>query len=229
MFPKPSKERPPDWPATEQSAYIKAIERFLLFLTCRYHIEGHENIPAEPPYIVASNHMSIWDIPAMHYPFPDNTVGMAARKYQQSRFAFIFHMYPLIWVSQFSADRQALRDAITVLKHGVSIAIAPEGTRSRSKGLIKGTGGVAFIANRTNVPIVPGVVWGQEKILRHPRPKVTVRIGKPFRLPEGRAKGDQLEAYSERVMCALAALLPKEYHGEYAGNPLIDEMREIVT
>jgi hypothetical protein len=71
-------------------------------------------------------------------------------------------------------------------------------------------------------------VWGTEKLLKHPRPAVRVVIGKPYRLPEGRAKGDQLAEYTDRIMCAIAALLPEQYHGVYAGHPLIEEMRPLV-
>lgn len=225
FYPAPAE----DWPATRQFRFIKPVERTLVFLFCRYHVVGRENIPAEPPYVVTSNHMSYWEVPLLHYPFPDNTVGMAARKYRKPVWRPIFAMYPLIWVTQFSADRGALRSAVKVLENGRSIAIAPEGTRSKTGALIQGTSGAAFLANRANVPILPAVAWGQEMIGRRLRPKVTVRIGKPYRLPEGRAKGDQLEAYAERIMCAMAALMPEKYHGVYAGNPLIDEMREIVT
>jgi 1-acyl-sn-glycerol-3-phosphate acyltransferase len=223
------KDRPADWPASAHWPYIRQVERILLLLVCRYHIEGRENIPTERPYLIISNHMSYWDVPVMHYPFPADAIGMAAQKYKGTWKETAFELYPVIWVEQFSADRQALRDALRVLRDGAIVAIAPEGTRSHTESLLPGTGGVAYIATRANVPILPAVGWGQERILKHPRPKVMVRIGKPFRLPEGRAKGDQLEAYTERIMCALAALLPGKYHGAYAGNPLIDEMREIVT
>jgi 1-acyl-sn-glycerol-3-phosphate acyltransferase len=219
---------PDDWPASPESPYIKPVMRALMFVLCDYRVYGKENLP-EAPYIVVSNHLSFFDIPAVNLPTPFGTVGLAARKYQDTWMRWLFELFPIIWVTQFSADRTALRDAITVLKHGVPLGVAPEGTRSQTGGLIEGRSGVAFIANRTNVPIVPCGVQGTEKILKHPRPLVVARFGKPFRLPEGRAKGDQLDAYTERIMCAIAALLPETYHGVYAGNPLIDEMRAIVT
>jgi len=58
---------------------------------------------------------------------------------------------------------------------------------------------------------------------------VTVRIGRPFYLPEERVTGKELDYQTERIMCAIAALLPEQYHGIYAGNPLIEEMRAIVS
>lgn len=219
---------PPDWPASSESRWAKPLTRLVLGLVARYEVIGRENIP-EPPFLLVSNHMSFWDIPAINYPTPFGTAGMAARKYKGRWLEALFELYPVIWVEQFSADRKALRDAITVLKGGVALGIAPEGTRSKVGKLIEGRGGAAFIATRADVPIVPAAVWGTEKVLKRPRPKVVARFGKPFRLPPGRAKGDDLDRYTEQIMCAIAALLPEEYHGYYAGNPLIEEMRKIVT
>jgi 1-acyl-sn-glycerol-3-phosphate acyltransferase len=216
------------WPATPGSRWAKPLSRLLLTLVCRYQVIGRDNIPAEPPYIIVSNHMTYWDVPVINTPPPVPVIGLAARKYQGTWKERYFTMFPLIWVDQFSADRRALQDAITVLKRGGVLGLAPEGTRSRSGQLIQGRSGVAFIATRAEVPIVPACLYGTEKILKRPRPTVVARFGKPFRLPEGRAKGDQLDAYTERIMCAIAALLPEPYHGVYAGNPLIEEMRQIV-
>jgi 1-acyl-sn-glycerol-3-phosphate acyltransferase len=217
------------WPATPGRPWIKTATRLLLRIVCNYEIIGRENLDLDPPYILVANHMSYWDIPVVYSAPPIPAVGMAARKYQGTWKESFFTLFPLIWVEQFSADRRALQDAITVLKGGWALGLAPEGTRSKTNSLSQGRPGVAFIATRANVPIVPGSICGSEKILKRPRPHVVARFGKPFRLPEGRAKGDALDAHTERIMCAIAALLPEEYHGFYRGNPLIDEMRQIVT
>ncbi len=219
--------RPTNWPATQESRWARPLTRLLMHALSRYEVLGTEHIP-EPPFLLVSNHMSFFDIPAVHLPAPEGTVGMAAKKYKGSRLEPLFSLYAVIWVEQFSPDLSALRDAITVLRGGVALAMAPEGTRSRTGQLLQGRAGAAFIATRADVPIVPVGVWGTEKVLKRPRPKVTVRYGRPFRLPKGRAKGAQLEAYTEQIMCAIAALLPPSYHGYYAGHPRIQEMRALV-
>ncbi|NLX09314.1 MAG: 1-acyl-sn-glycerol-3-phosphate acyltransferase [Chloroflexi bacterium] len=219
--------RPADWPATEQSRWSIPISRLIMFLLSRYHVEGRENLP-DPPYVFVSNHLSYFDIPATIPVTPPGIVGLAARKYKGTWMEPFFRLNALIWVTQFSADREALRAGLRVLEAGVVLGVAPEGTRSRTGGLIQGRSGAAFLATRANVPVVPAALYGTEKVLKHPRPKVIARVGKPFRLPEGRAKGEALEEYTERIMCAIAALLPEQYHGVYAGNPLIEEMAQIV-
>lgn len=227
--PEQSTQGGADWPASPESRWAKPLSWLFLRAFSRYRVIGKENIPSSGPYLMVSNHLSYWDIPAMNYSIPFGAVGLAARKYRNTWKRPFFELYAVIWVTQYSADREALRAAMSVLKQGGRMAIAPEGRRSETNALIEGTDGAAYLATRTNVPIVPGAVWGTERMFKHPRPVVTARFGKPFTLPEGRAKSDQLKEYTTRIMCALAALLPEEYHGVYAGHPLIDEMRAIVT
>lgn len=224
----PPPGKPANWPASSESRFARPLARLMLTLLSNYRVIGKENLP-DPPYIVVSNHLSYFDVPAMNLPTPFGSIGLAARKYKDTFWEPFFQLYPLIWVEQESADLSALRDAITVLKGGAVLAIAPEGHRSRTGALIQARDGIAFIATRANVPIVPSAIWGTEKILKRPRPTVTARIGKPFRLPEGRAKGPELAEYTEQIMCAIAVLLPEKYHGVYAGNPHIEKMRPIVT
>jgi len=201
--------------------------KIAIHLLARVEVEGQEHIPA-PPLLVTANHLSYFDVAAMTPYLPPGIIGLAAEKYRGTWMEPLFRANALIWVRQFSADRDALKKALMVLEHGAALAIAPEGTRSKTGGLIQGREGAAFLATRANVPIVPAVVWGTEKVLKRPRPRVHIRIGRPYRLPEGRAKGPQLAEYTERIMCALAALLPEEYRGVYRDHPLIEEMAEIV-
>jgi 1-acyl-sn-glycerol-3-phosphate acyltransferase len=201
--------------------------RILMHLLSRYRVTGRENIP-QPPFLATSNHLSYFDVPAVAGSMTMNIPALAAKKYKGTWMEPLFRVGGPVWIEQESPDREALMIVLKVIKRGSPFAIAPEGHRSRTGVLTEGKEGAAFIATRANVPIVPWVMWGTEKILKQIRPQVRVRIGKPYRLPEGRAKGDALKEYTERIMCAIAALLPEEYHGVYAGNPLIEEMGAIV-
>jgi 1-acyl-sn-glycerol-3-phosphate acyltransferase len=67
-------------------------------------------------------------------------------------------------------------------------------------------------------------IWN--KWLRGVRPKVSVRIGKPFSIPEefppDRNKREKmLSDTGNDIMCHIAALLPEDRHGNYAGNQKI--------
>jgi len=196
----------------------------------RYHVIGKHNIPRDEQFLMTANHLSYFDVPAIAAALDKQTwlIAFAAKKYKGTLMEPFFRMGSVVWVEQDSPDRRAIVEALNLIKAGYNFGIAPEGHRSRTKALLKGTEGAAFLATRANVQILPVGIWGTERILKHPRPKVTVVFGKPYRLPEGRAKGEQLAEYTDRIMCAIAALLPESYHGVYAGHPLIEEMKTIV-
>ena len=108
-----------------------------------------------------------------------------------------------------------------LFRSGGIFAIAPEGMRSLTGQLQAGKTGVAYLATRTGVPIVPVAMWGTEAVFanfrRLRRTAVTFAVGEPFSLPvDPRAKGAKLEEYTELIMRRLAALLPPEYRGVYA-------------
>jgi 1-acyl-sn-glycerol-3-phosphate acyltransferase len=88
---------------------------------------------------------------------------------------------------------------------------------------------VAFIALRSNAVMLPVGISGTEKI-RHKyqgsdkklfyRPRVTVNIGQPFRLPpvNGKPSRADLVTSTETVMKSIADLLPEDYRGVYRSD-----------
>jgi 1-acyl-sn-glycerol-3-phosphate acyltransferase len=198
--------------------------RILLHALSDFNVEGRQNFPTEGGYIICGNHLSYVDGLAMGAGMIHDVVGFAAKKYQKKAFGLLFRLGAPLWIEQESPDRRAIQQAIHALKSGRPLGIAPEGTRSKSGVLQQGKEGAAYIATRANVPIVPTAMWGTENVFKQLRPTVQVVYGKPFRLPKGRAKTEDLKDYTEMIMCAIAALLPEEYHGYYAGNTRIEEM-----
>lgn len=209
----------------------RQIARLLHMTFLNLKVYGREFIPTDQQVLVTFNHLNYMDVPVLAAQFDPKTnwpAGFSAKKYRGTWLELFFRIGSPIWVEQDSADREALLTATTLIKKGHNIVIAPEGTRSRTGQLGQAKGGAAYLANRNNLPILPAAVWGTEKAFKNVRPRAYVRFGKVYHLPEGRARGAALDALSERIMCALAALLPEAYHGVYRGNPLIEEMRELV-
>ena len=184
----------------------------------------------EPPYIIIANHMSYWDSLPSTAIIKDPPGILTAKKYQGRMLGNLvqFFLSP-IWIEQASPDRAALREALTTLEAGYPIALSPEGTRSRTGALREPLDGAAFLIHKANVPVVPLGLSGTDRLFKALRPRVEARIGKPFRLPEVKRPGkEQLRQDTDRLMCAIAALLPERYHGVYAGHPMIEEMRALV-
>ena len=125
-------------------------------------------------------------------------------------------------VNRGAGDRQALRTAFDVLDAGLALLIAPEGHRSENTALGEAHEGIAYVAQRAHVPIVPVAISGTEQfkynIKRFKRTTVTYRFGQPFYLEAGeeRANSDLLKQMTQEAMYQLAALLPPEQRGLYA-------------
>ena len=202
---------------------MRAAMKVLLPLIMRLRIVGREHFPAEPPYILAMNHLSIFDAPVLLITCPHTIRALAADKHKRNPiYCPLLVIMRAIWVRRGEPDREALRQALGVLKQKGVLGIAPEGTRSHEKhALQQGKVGVAYLATRADVPIVPIGIAGTEQVkrnvLRLRRTDVQVVVGKPQRLPSaGRVRSAQLEEYTELIMQRLAALLPEEYRGVYA-------------
>jgi 1-acyl-sn-glycerol-3-phosphate acyltransferase len=188
----------------------------------RYRVVGVENIPAEGTTIFAMNHLHLLDPCAAGAAVTRQVVVMAADKWLTNWFVRSFlNGVGTIYVRRGEADRAALRASLEVLNAGGAMALAPEGTRSRRGTLQRAKPGIAYLATRTNAMIVPVACWGVENLSdwkRLKRPSCTVAIGVPFRHEyPGKATSEQLQAYADEIMIRVAALLPEQYRGVYAG------------
>ena len=198
----------------------RAIIVVLVRTLYRYRVTGRENVPAEGPTILALNHIHMFDPGAIVTAVRRRIYTMAAAKWRENGFINAFlRIAGTIYVRRGEVDRRALRDALRVLTDGQVLAIAPEGTRSRGKGLGRAKPGVAYLASRTASTIVPIAFWGIERLSewrRLRRPTLNVVIGKPFRLPVGKdAGGERLQELSDQIMVRIGTMLPEDYRGAY--------------
>ena len=188
------------------------------------HVEGLEHLPVEGPVVLAVNHLSMMDVPLALTVLPRHATMMAAEYLKRSRLMdwFLAGLGEAIYVARGTGDIDAVERAIDVLRCGRILALAPEGTRSRTGGLGRGQTGAAYLATQTGAPIVPLVAWGQERMgdswRRFRRAPIAVRIGPPVHLPSGPASSASLRDYTDLIMQALAAELPPEYRGAYLGH-----------
>lgn len=210
---------------TTQYETARVIVRLLANILTRGVVaEGKEYVPKTGPFILAMNHLSFLDAPIMCITVPQPLNWFVGERYQNHTFTPIIKITGAIFVRRGEIDREALRQATAALQDGKPLAVAIEGTRSTSGGLAEGKTGVAYLATRTNVPILPTAVWGTEEIgpawhMWRRGGHTHIRFGQPFTLPEGRARSADLEHYTEDIMTRLAALLPEQYRGVYRDHP----------
>lgn len=152
----------------------------------RLEVEGLEHVPETGSFVLAPVHRSNADFALV--------LSVTRRRMRYMGKAGIWK-YKVLWpvfdalggfpVSRGVADRAALRTCIGVIETGEPLVLFPEGTR-RSGPIVEDLfDGVAYVASRTGVPIIPVGIGGSERALakgkKLPRPvKVTVLVGPPM-------------------------------------------------
>lgn len=210
------------------------IARLIIRLTTRLEIHGLENIPAVGSYVIASNHLGRLDPVLIYYVSGRRDIIMlVAEKYGKYRLIRWFvKQLDGIFVDRFGADFGAVREALSRLRKGGVLVLAPEGTRSKTGALIEGKPGVSYMAAKAEAPIIPVAIIGTEdahvvaNLKRMQRPVVVARAGKSFRLPplKGKDRDQALLEYTDEIMCRIATLLPPGYRGVYAEHPRLMEL-----
>ena len=188
----------------------------------RLDVAGLEHLPRTGGCILAINHLSMADVPVVLSVLPRRTIMLASDHLRQSRMMdwFLSDLGDAIYVRRGEGDVDALERGLAVLRAGGMLGLGPEGTRSREGALTVGRTGIAYLAAQAGVPIVPLAAWGQERMPSHwrafRRAPVAVRVGEPIRLGDGATDATRLREHTDRVMRAIAAMLPAEYRGVYA-------------
>ena len=205
---------------------------FLFTLLSRLEVGGLENIPRSGGVILAANHLSRLDSPLVFSVVErgDITALVAVKYHRNWLLRPLIEAVHGIWIDRERADFHALREAREYLHNGGALGIAPEGTRSRTGALKEAKTGVAYLAHKAGVPVIPVAIWGTEaaisSLFRFHRPEIHVRFGPPFCLAV-LAPGDRsavLQGNTDEIMCRIAALLPLAYRGVYAIHPRLQEL-----
>jgi 1-acyl-sn-glycerol-3-phosphate acyltransferase len=162
---------------------------------------GRENIPAEGPVLMVSNHQSHFDPPV---------VGIGCRR-QMNYLArtTLFSIWPLGWfirsLDAIPIDREGVglagvKESLRRLKRGEMVLIFPEGTRSCDGEIAPFRAGFTALAARSHAAILPVAVEGAydawPRWRKFPRlGRIRVRYGQPI-LP------DEVARLSERELAA---------------------------
>ena len=211
---------------------LQSIFRFLLTRLARVEFCGLEHLPPSGPIIVATNHMSRMDTLYLFInPARPDITALVADKYQKYPvFNWILNTAGIIWLDRSKADFGAFRLAVDVLKGGVSLGIAPEGTRSTTGQLQAGKQGTALLALKAGVPVVPVGISGSEEYFRRlltlRRPNLRLTFGPAIHLPplDRDNREESLQKMTDEIMCRIAILLPEKYWGYYHDHPRLKEM-----
>jgi 1-acyl-sn-glycerol-3-phosphate acyltransferase len=173
--------------------------RVVEVLDIKLTVDGIERVPPGRAYVYMSNHQSHLDIPMLYATLPSPTIRMLGKKelFQIPMWGRALRAAEFIEVDRSNHVRaiQSIERAARMVRDGVSIYLAPEGTRSRDGRIGKLKKGGFHLAIETGAPIVPVAIRGTIAIL--PRGSrvartgraVDITIGSPIAV-DGRAMPD---------------------------------------
>jgi 1-acyl-sn-glycerol-3-phosphate acyltransferase len=209
------------------------LARFGLSSVARVRLEAHTDFPREGPLIIVGNHLSNADPPLVVgwlTPVLGRPMHILAKEALfVGPVGTLLRSQGVTPVRAGGSDIEAYRAARAVLERGDVLCIFPEGTRSRTGQLQAPKPGVALLATREQVPILPIGISGTDLFLgpdrRFPRlgTRITLRVGRPFTLSldPSLSRRQALQAASDEIMRRLAGLIDERNRGQY--EPLVDD------
>lgn len=147
-------------------------------------VDGEEHLWSQRPAVFLFNHQSAMDTVIMAKLIRHDVVGIAKKEIKKQPFLGpALAMTGTVFIDRDSKEAPAdlLQPAVEALGKGLSVAVAPEGTRSKNEKLGAFKPGAFHLAKQAGVPIVPIIIHNaldalpnHARIIRPAEVKVTV-------------------------------------------------------
>jgi len=189
-------------------------------------VVGRENLPPAGAYLVAPVHRSYvdWLIVARITGRRRLRYIAKAEIWKSKIVGRLLESLGVFPVNRSGADREALERCRQVLAGGEPLVMFPEGTRRSGPVVSDLREGVAYLAIRAGVPVVPVGIGGTEQAMPRgsalPRPhRVEVVIGEPIWPPAGDGvDSSETEAAHPRKPGRVSRRAMKEFSDEIAAG-----------
>ncbi len=184
---------------------------FRTVIPVKYH--NAENLrKMDAPYILMSNHVSMLDPFVLAIAAPKHQIRFIAKKeiWKVGIVAWFANELKAIPVDRHNTDMEAMRACMRVTREGNVLGIFPEGTRHHKGLMTELESGVAMIALRAKVPLVPMYITGKLCPFR----PLHVYVGQPIVMDDLRDAGINTE-----TCAALLGRITKTYAALEAARP----------
>jgi len=195
---------------------LQFILRIVFAVYGRLSVRGLENLPEKGPFIIASNHLSLADAPAvmatLPWPIASHTFSLGTTDFfggsVSSKIAGLVNVIP---VDMDARLYSAMQLSAHVLRQGKILCIFPEGSRSRNGEIKEFKKGVGIIAKELDIPLIPVAIQGTYEMLppgkNMPKPaKVTITFGKAI-YPDSRDYDEIVKTLYQEIVKMLRPAL----------------------
>jgi 1-acyl-sn-glycerol-3-phosphate acyltransferase len=204
--------------------FARPVFRILFRILSRVEIVGLDHIPRRGSYLVACNHITIYEPPLVLAFWPSALeVAAAIDVFDRPQQGPLVRWYGSMPVHRGEFDRRLIESMVAMLHAGRSVLIFPEGGRTHSPGLRLAWQGTSYVAARAGVDVIPVGVTGTEvlgeAIHQHRRTEVKMIVGQPLHTPaidlRSPDRKRSLQGHTEQIMRGIADLLPESHRGVY--------------
>lgn len=152
-----------------------SVIKSMIYSTCRFiawaglktffgaKVVDVENVPAEGPLLIVSNHQSYLDPPVIGAFIGQRQVAFVARQglFRTRLFGWLISSLNAIPIREDGqSDTTAIKTSISILARGHALVIFPEGQRTPNGALRPFKRGTALLLKRAKCPVLPVAVEG---------------------------------------------------------------------
>lgn len=213
------------WPFDKSRRIVHELSRILVRIfyavppLWKFRVTGREYIDRRKPYVIVVNHQAGLDIPTLYF-VPLNFRWVSKREvFKVPFFGQFLLLHGDICINRghaTAAMEKVIRDGKLWLSRGASVAIFPEGTRSKDGEIHRFKAGAFLLAREAGVPILPVVLDGTRtligpKAMFNWRNRITVRVLPPVGADEVAASDPKLlgDRVHDRMVRALGQIRNK--------------------
>ena len=185
--------------------FVVVLAKILTFIMYRTKVSGAANIPKEGAFLLCGNHISAYD-PIILAAISKRPLHFMAKKelFKFRPLGAFLRSVGAFPVDRKTADMQAYRHSMTLLKEGHGFLIFSQGTRMTDFDNAKS--GVAVFALKSGAPIVPVGITGPFRF----RGKIEIHIGEPISMDKyqgQKVKSELVDEVMDTISQRVTALL----------------------
>ncbi len=193
--------------------------RLVDFAEIELEVRGQEHLTPGQPYVVVSNHQSLYDVPVLYVALP-LSLRMVAKKelFRTPLWGEAMRVAGFVPIDR--KDREAAYRALEeagrgLRESGISLYLAPEGTRTSDGSVGPFKRGAFELARRAGLPILPVSIDGTREVLPKNgtevkrKRRVTVTILSPVSAPKESEVDDLRQELRSRIARVVGEPAPR--------------------